>query len=53
MTAYGSDDTINQAQKQGALCCMAKPFDVESLKKFLEEFTLLEIENSRCRTKIV
>lgn len=38
MTAYSSDDTIEQAEKQGALCCMAKPFDVDDIKNFLEGF---------------
>jgi two-component system response regulator (stage 0 sporulation protein F) len=48
MTAYGSDETILQAQKQGALCCMAKPFDVDYIKDFLDDF------NQRtCRANIV
>jgi len=38
MTAYGSEDTISQAQEQGALCCFIKPFDVDDIKKFLEDF---------------
>lgn len=39
MTAYGSDDTIEQADKQGSLCCIAKPFDIENVKSFLETYT--------------
>ncbi|MBF7083096.1 response regulator [Desulfallas sp. Bu1-1] len=47
MTAYGSDDTIDNAQKQGALCCMAKPFDVEDIKNFLDDYTRKKL-NDRC-----
>nr|WP_034630645.1 response regulator [Desulfotruncus alcoholivorax] len=39
MTAYGSDDTIECANNNGALCCIAKPFDVEDIKNFLDEYT--------------
>ncbi|WP_347491251.1 response regulator [Desulfoscipio sp. XC116] len=53
MTAYGSDDTIFEAQKLGALSCMAKPFDVENVKQFLEEFTRIEIVRKTCRANIV
>ncbi len=53
MTAYGSDDTILQAQKQGALCCMAKPFDVDSIKDFLKDFTHREINKSIFQANIV
>lgn len=53
MTAYGSEDTIYQAHKRGALCCMAKPFDVELIKKFLDEFTCLEAENNRYWANII
>lgn len=35
MTAYGSDDTIQQGSGQGSFCCLAKPFDVEKVKNFL------------------
>lgn len=48
MTAYGSDDTIEQARKQGALCCLAKPFDVEDIKNFLDNFTQEYMINKNC-----
>jgi len=47
MTAYGSDDTIECANKHGALCCMAKPFDVEDIKEFIESYTV-EKSNKDC-----
>jgi len=53
MTAYGSDDTILQAQKQGALCCMAKPFDVDDIKDFLEDFTRQDPRNCSCQTNVI
>lgn len=53
MTAYGSEDTIYQAQKQGALRCMAKPFDVDSIKDFLDEFTSQEIKENKCKVNII
>lgn len=37
MTAYGSEETINRALEGGALCCIAKPFDVEIIKEILED----------------
>ncbi|HHW45128.1 response regulator [Desulfofundulus thermobenzoicus] len=38
MTAYISDETVNQALQKGALCCMAKPFDIEKVKNLLRDF---------------
>lgn len=38
MTAYGSEDTVSQAMENGALCCIAKPFDVDEIKELLVEF---------------
>lgn len=38
MTAYGSEDTVSQAMEKGALCCIAKPFDVDEIKELLVEF---------------
>lgn len=46
MTAYGSEDTVSQALEQGALCCIAKPFDVDKIKELLMEF-LWKRANSR------
>ena len=53
MTAYGSDDTILQAQKQGALCCMTKPFDVDCIRDFLIDFINHENKESAFQTNIV
>ena len=36
MTAYGSEETVTRAMEGGALCCIAKPFDVEKIKGILE-----------------
>jgi two-component system response regulator (stage 0 sporulation protein F) len=36
MTAYGSEETVTRAMEGGALCCIAKPFDVEKIKELLE-----------------
>ncbi|MFZ5595541.1 MAG: response regulator [Bacillota bacterium] len=38
MTAYVSDETIQMALKNGALCCFTKPFDIENIKKFIGGF---------------
>ncbi len=38
MTAYGSDETIDEAKKLGAMGCIAKPFDIEQIKSFLQDF---------------
>lgn len=38
MTAYGSEETISQAMQKGALCCIAKPFDVDNMKELLRKF---------------
>ena len=46
MTAYGSDDTIECANKNGALCCIAKPFDVEDIKIFLDDYTSERFSNN-------
>lgn len=46
MTAYGSDDTIESANKNGALCCIAKPFDVEDIKNFLDDYTSEKFNNN-------
>jgi two-component system response regulator (stage 0 sporulation protein F) len=36
MTAYGSEETVTRAMEGGALCCIAKPFDVEKIRGILE-----------------
>lgn len=38
MSAYGSDDVEKKALREGALCCIAKPFEVESIKGLLNDF---------------
>jgi two-component system response regulator (stage 0 sporulation protein F) len=38
MTAYGSEETVSQAMEKGALCCIAKPFDVDEIKALLMEY---------------
>ncbi|WP_238455584.1 response regulator [Desulfolucanica intricata] len=38
MTAYGAEETVEAAMRGGALTCIAKPFDVEEIKDFLQEF---------------
>ena len=38
MTAYGAEDTIDTALQQGALTCIAKPFDIEEIKGFIKEY---------------
>ncbi|MCL6635648.1 MAG: response regulator [Peptococcaceae bacterium] len=38
MTAFGSEETISQAMQEGALCCIAKPFDVDEIKEILAEY---------------
>ncbi len=40
MSAYGSGDIINEARKLGATACLAKPFDVEEIKEFLQKYIL-------------
>lgn len=39
MTAYGSEETVSQALQKGALCCIAKPFDVDKMKDLLKRFS--------------
>lgn len=38
MTAYISDETVVHALQKGAHCCIAKPFDVDEIKQFVDEF---------------
>ena len=45
MTAYSSDATINQARKQGAICCIAKPFNVDDIRVFLDNLTCCKRDN--------
>lgn len=40
MTAYGSEETVAMAMQKGALCCIAKPFDVVEIKGLLEDYML-------------
>ncbi|MBE3585432.1 response regulator [Desulfofundulus thermocisternus] len=36
MSAYLSDHTVEQALKNGAYCCLAKPFDIEKIKELIQ-----------------
>ncbi|MFA7467397.1 MAG: response regulator [Desulfotomaculaceae bacterium] len=38
MTAYGSKETIAEANRLGALGCMAKPFDINDIKNFIQDY---------------
>jgi len=38
MTAYGSEETVSKAMQGGALCCIAKPFDVDIIKELLTKY---------------
>ena len=38
MTAYGAEDTIDTALQNGALTCIAKPFDIEEIKSFIKQY---------------
>jgi len=40
MTAYVSDETVQMAIKKGALCCFTKPFDVDGIKTFIQNFCI-------------
>lgn len=40
MTAYGSEQTIAMAMQKGAMCCIAKPFDVVEINELLENYVL-------------
>ena len=43
MTAYSADDRINEGLSEGALACLTKPLDIESLLRF---FSLLHKDRS-------
>ncbi len=38
MTAYSTKESMEVALKNGALCCIRKPFDVDEIKNFLYDF---------------
>jgi len=38
MTAFGSEETVSWAMEKGAVCCIIKPFDIDEIKGFLDEF---------------
>lgn len=38
MTAFGSEETISEALEKGALFCLAKPFDVDTIRKILARY---------------
>ncbi|AEG14159.1 response regulator receiver protein [Desulfofundulus kuznetsovii DSM 6115] len=45
MTAYISEQTKEQALKNGALCCMSKPFDIEKVKALIQDLTWNQKQN--------
>jgi len=38
MTAYGSEDALEDLRRKGAVMCLTKPFDVEFIRILLEDF---------------
>lgn len=46
MTAYISEHTVKQAIKDGAACCMAKPFDIKEVEALMEDFSREYSQNS-------
>ena len=47
MTAYGAEDTIDTALQNGALTCIAKPFDIEEIRNFIKQFSW-KVSNPTC-----
>ena len=43
MTAYATDDRIDEGLQEGALACLTKPLDIEALLRF---FSLLHRDRS-------
>lgn len=48
MTAYSAEDTATIATQKGALKCMSKPFDVEEVKRLLDEFVYTNAYEQTC-----
>ena len=46
MTAYGSEEALEDLRKKGAVMCMTKPFDVEFIKILLSDFRQKKCINS-------
>jgi len=46
MTAYGSEETLADLRKKGAVMCLTKPFDVEFIKILLNDFRQKKCSNS-------
>lgn len=38
MTAYGSEEALEDLRKKGAVMCLTKPFDVDFIKELLNDF---------------
>jgi len=38
MTAYGSEEALEDLRRKGAVMCLTKPFDVEFIRILLEDF---------------
>ncbi|MCL5290123.1 MAG: response regulator [Eubacteriales bacterium] len=38
MTSYGAEETLTRAMQKGALCFLAKPFDIGEIKEFIRRY---------------
>lgn len=38
MTSYGAEETLTQAMQKGALCFLAKPFDIGEIKECIRRY---------------
>lgn len=38
MTSYGAEETLTQAMQKGALCFLAKPFDIGEIKEYIRRY---------------
>ncbi len=45
MTAYGTEEVVNQLKEKGVLCCIDKPFDIETVRSLLSSY---DKDNPRC-----
>lgn len=45
MTAYASEEVILAATRDGALCCLTKPFDVSIVREFLRQANRKDAKN--------
>jgi two-component system response regulator (stage 0 sporulation protein F) len=45
MTAYGSEEALEDLRRKGAVMCLTKPFDVEFIRILLEDFRQKKDDN--------